>query len=154
MSRTIRQVNDRYMRSLAKSATGKALEVLIDTLLFSRFLELPLSAGLAIAVELICAMMSFLNERLWNLIDWNREVVGDSKVDEKCWRSMARATTGLAFQVAIDAVLLSAFAEAPLALGLAIATEVVCFVTSFVNDRLWNRVNWKREVVMKRRARC
>jgi len=140
------KVNDGRIRSFAKGLTGKTAEVLLDTLVFSQFLAAPASAGLAIAVELVCFLVNFENERLWNLTDWNREVTGN-KVNEKCSRSIARALTGRTLEVAVDTALLSIFAETPLALGLAVVVEAVCFVTGLINDRLWNHTDWKREIV-------
>ena len=141
------KVNDRCARSFAKGLTDKAIEVILDTLVFSQFLAISTSANLAIAVEVLCFIMNFFNERLWNLTDWKREVTCENKVNEKCSRSIVRAATRRALEVAVDTLLLSIFAEAPLALGLAIIVEGICFTVSFINDRLWNFTDWKREIV-------
>lgn len=141
------KVNDGCARSFAKGLTDKAAEVILDTLVFSPFLATPTAASLAIVVEMLCFLMNFFNERLWNLTDWNREITCENKVNEKCSRSIVRGVTRRALEVAVDTLLLSIFAEAPLALGLAITVEGICFVISLINDRLWNLTDWKREIV-------
>jgi hypothetical protein len=141
------KVHDGHARSFAKGLTEKAIDVLLDTLMFSPFLATSTSASLAVTVEILCFVMNFFNERLWNLTDWNREVTCKNKVNEKCSRSIARGITGRILEVAVDTALLSIFTEAPLALGLAVTVEGICFITSFINDRLWNRTDWRRKIV-------
>jgi len=77
------RINETRKRSLLKTVTSRLLEILADTLIFEcifRFLNifdsfsLAYSFGIAILVEGTCFCSGYLNERIWNKINWGREV--------------------------------------------------------------------------------
>lgn len=71
-----RKVNETPMRSFLKTMGFRVVEVLVDTLLLE-FINPVVQENLiiAITIELICWLLSFVWERLWNKIDYGREVV-------------------------------------------------------------------------------
>lgn len=75
------KVNETRLRSLFKAITGRLIEILVDSLLIGSlftFLGVPyafqLASGIAILTEILCALTTYLNERIWNRLDWGREV--------------------------------------------------------------------------------
>lgn len=70
------QVHETRTRSIVKSVTSWAAEVLIDTFLLSMLTQgkLEIALSLSILVEIICLGTGYGWERLWNRINWGREV--------------------------------------------------------------------------------
>jgi len=87
------RVEDTRLRSLGKGATGYILEVLADTfviaggisLLLGAPTETALSSGLifAIITEGLCFMTHYINDRLWNRIQWGRRVIDIARKQHK-----------------------------------------------------------------------
>lgn len=70
-----RKVNETPLRSFLKTMGFRVVEVLVDTLLLEIInKDIGENFLIAIAIELICWTLSFLWERLWNRIDFGREV--------------------------------------------------------------------------------
>jgi uncharacterized membrane protein len=75
-------VDETKTRSLAKTVTSRIVEVIVDTAVIASFLSALAGWGggwekyvvVAILVESICAASSYLNERLWNRIQWGRRI--------------------------------------------------------------------------------
>jgi len=57
--------------------TGRALEIAIGTFVISYILtrSLELSMGVAMLNETLCAIISYFNERAWNLVQWGRRII-------------------------------------------------------------------------------
>jgi len=57
--------------------TGRALEISVGTFIISFLIlkDLTLSLGIAILNETICAITSYLNERVWNIVQWGRRII-------------------------------------------------------------------------------
>lgn len=78
------------------------------------------------------------------------------KVNETRRRSLLKALSGYIFEVTVDTFiigiglkLLGQFETGAAFAGgftLAAITEVLCFVSHYINDRLWNKVQWGRQV--------
>jgi len=75
------KVNETHLRSILKAVTSRIIEIAVDTLLIGTiyaFLGIPnsyeLASGIAISIEMLCALTSYINDRLWNKISWGREV--------------------------------------------------------------------------------
>lgn len=78
------KVNETRKRSILKSITGRIIEVTLGTTVqgtvfmllgFPRAFELGFMT--TIIEEVSCFCISYLTERLWNKINWGREVDGD-----------------------------------------------------------------------------
>ena len=77
------------------------------------------------------------------------------KVNETRKRSLLKAFTGYIFEVIVDTLIIGTAlsimgfeTEVAYVGGFVIAgvTEVLCFLSHYVNDRLWNKVQLGREV--------
>jgi hypothetical protein len=80
------KVCETHWRTLAKGITAKAAEVSFDLLIFDSVLNSiapqyglinnTISAlGLSVLIESICFGLNYLNERVWNKVQWGRKVV-------------------------------------------------------------------------------
>lgn len=69
-------VNDTRLRSIFMALTGRALEVAIGTFILAFIFtqNLHLSFGIAVVNETLCALVTYLNERIWNKIQWGRRI--------------------------------------------------------------------------------
>jgi len=139
-------VNETCKRSFLRGVTGRLLDVLVDALLFSPFIVAQLSFGLSTLLEVVCLMLHFINDRLWNLTDWKRNVA-NGKVNDGYSRTIVKGATGKIFEVAFDFYVLSFFVNNELSLGLAVTIEAVCYLVQIFNERLWNLTNWNRHII-------
>jgi len=77
------KVNETKKRSLLKGVSMRVLEVTVDTLLLSVLgLDIHVSIGVSIAIEGICFGVHFINERLWNRIQWGRQITEMAKTTQ------------------------------------------------------------------------
>ena len=69
-------VKDTKIRSILKVLTGRALEVTIGTFIISILILNNLEQSLLIAIlsECLCTLTSYVNDRIWNLSQFGREV--------------------------------------------------------------------------------
>jgi len=75
-------VDETRKRSLAKTVTLRAFEIAVDTVLIAWLLSVFSAFGdgwstylaVAVLIESICAGTSYLNERLWNRVQWGRRI--------------------------------------------------------------------------------
>jgi len=63
------------MRSLLKSISFRIIEIVIDSLILSIFVQPAVAIGLAIGLESICLILHFFFERVWNHIQYGREII-------------------------------------------------------------------------------
>jgi uncharacterized membrane protein len=70
------RVNETHKRSLLKGVSMRVIEVSVDTALLT-FLGVPIfeSIGASIGIEALCFLVCYINERIWNKIQWGRKVV-------------------------------------------------------------------------------
>jgi len=75
------KVNETRVRSLCKTITARIIEVIVDTLLIGTIYLLlnvshayELAGGISLTVEFLCAVTGYFNDRIWNKINWGREV--------------------------------------------------------------------------------
>jgi len=66
---------------MAKAVTGRIVEITIGTLVQGTILNMlgfhsPYEYGFLMTVteELLCFIICFINERVWNRVNWGREV--------------------------------------------------------------------------------
>ena len=70
-------INETRKRSLLKAVSFRALEIALDTMILSIFVELKTAVGLAILLEGLCLALHYGFERLWNKSQYGRHVIGD-----------------------------------------------------------------------------
>lgn len=75
------RVNETRKRSIIKAITGRIIEIVIGTLVQGTILgwlgfHSPYEYGFLMTVteEFLCFIICLINERIWNRIDWGREV--------------------------------------------------------------------------------
>lgn len=75
------------------------------------------------------------------------------KVEDTRARSLLKALTAKVAEILVDTLLVGSvlnYLHIPrpyeLAGGFAVAIEVMCFITSYIVDRLWNKIQWGRRV--------
>ena len=74
------------------------------------------------------------------------------KINETRKRSLAKATTHKLFEIAFDMLVLWAGYEIlkPLSVTdifiLSVVVEVACFYGGYINERIWNKFNYGREI--------
>ena len=75
------KVNETRTRSLFKTLTARIIEIIVDTFLIGSvyfLIGIPhayeIAGGISIVIEFLCALTNYLNDRLWNKIQWGREV--------------------------------------------------------------------------------
>lgn len=67
------KINETRKRSFLKGITARILEIVIDTFLFFALgLEIHTSFGIALLIEGLCFLLHYLNERVWNKINYGR----------------------------------------------------------------------------------
>lgn len=71
-----RKLSESKLRSVLITITGRLMEIGIGTFVISYLIlnNLPLSLGIAILNETICACTTYFNLRIWNLCDWGRRI--------------------------------------------------------------------------------
>ena len=72
----------------------------------------------------------------------------DHKVCDSHLRSFLVTVTANGIEVVIDYFLFNFFLGQPAeSLALSIATQVVCYLTTFSSLRIWNRIKWGWKVI-------
>lgn len=71
------RINETRRRSLLKAVSFRIIEIALDTLILSIFLEIHLALGLALALEGLCLLLHYGFERLWNRTDYGRGFIED-----------------------------------------------------------------------------
>ena len=72
----------------------------------------------------------------------------EHKVCDSRLRSFLMTFTGNAIEVVIDFFIFNFFIPSkPESLGFAIATQVVCYLTTYFSLRIWNKIKWGRKVI-------
>ena len=69
------RITESRKRSLAKALSFRAIEIAVDALILSIFVETHVAIGLAVGLELVCLVLHFVFERIWNRIDYGRKVI-------------------------------------------------------------------------------
>ena len=69
------KVHETKLRSLLKAISFRIIEISVDTFILSFFVTPQVALGLAISLELICFLLHFGFERIWNRIDFGRKIV-------------------------------------------------------------------------------
>ncbi len=70
------QINETRSRSLLKAISFRVLEIIIDSLILSFFVGVYIAVGLSVVLEVTCLILHYIFERIWNKINYGREVKG------------------------------------------------------------------------------
>jgi uncharacterized membrane protein len=69
------KVDETHKRSLFKGISMRILEITIDTILLSVLgFGIERSLAVSIAIEGLCFVIHYINERMWNKISWGRKI--------------------------------------------------------------------------------
>ena len=71
------KVNETRRRSLLKASSFRVLEIALDSLILSIFLSPPVAIGVAVLLEVLCFVLHFSFERVWNRIEYGRQIIND-----------------------------------------------------------------------------
>ncbi len=69
------RVHETKTRSLLKALSFRVIEISVDTLILSFFVTPAVALGLAISLEVICFLLHFAFERVWNKIHFGRHII-------------------------------------------------------------------------------
>ena len=69
------KINETKKRSLLKAISFRIVEITASSLVLSHFVTAYEAIGLAVMLEGICFGLQYLGERIWNKIQWGREIV-------------------------------------------------------------------------------
>jgi len=67
-------IHETRRRSLVKAVSYRVIEVLVDTLILSFFVELQVAFWLAVGLEGICLLLHYIFERGFDRIQWGRYI--------------------------------------------------------------------------------
>lgn len=81
------KINESKARSILKTITGRLIEIGVGTLVQGRILSylgfenaFELGFIMTLIEEVVCFCICLVNERIWNRINWGRNVIWD-KID-------------------------------------------------------------------------
>ena len=69
------RINETRKRSLAKAVSFRVLEIALDTLILSFFITPAIAFGVAVSLEVLCLVLHYTFERIWNKVGYGREIV-------------------------------------------------------------------------------
>lgn len=67
-----RIIYETRIRSLLKAVSFRVIEVVIDTVILSFFVDVHIALVLSLVVEFTCFIVHYIFERLWNRINYGR----------------------------------------------------------------------------------
>jgi uncharacterized membrane protein len=110
--------------------------------IFTAALAMKYTAGFGITFVILSYTLGFgsfwIQERVWNLINWQRINKSDTKV-----RSIAKTLTWRLWSMfVLFCVGLFLGLSSKHALEWTIVTNVLFFVICYTHERLWNLINW------------
>ena len=72
------KIHETRARSLLKAVSFRIVEIAVDTLILSFFVDTHIAVMLAIALEFVCFVLHYLFERVWNKTDFGRHIIDDN----------------------------------------------------------------------------
>ncbi len=130
---------DTKTRTLAKTVTYRLVTfVLTFVITFLLTGQEQMSAGLAVMSLTFGALTFIIHERLWTRVKWGNLGGFDRKV-----RSAVKTITYRLWSLFIVFVLGLAFGLGGNdALSLTVVLNIMYLLTHYVNERVWNRIEW------------
>lgn len=87
------KIDETKLRSFLKALSFRIVEIIIDTILLSYLgLHIHVSLLASILIELICFLLGFSWERVWNKIRWGRRIIRGNHVNHKHQRKKSDRT--------------------------------------------------------------
>lgn len=68
------KINETRKRSLLKAISFRIIEITVSSVVLSLFVTTYEAIGLAVLLEGLCFGLQYLGERVWNKINYGREV--------------------------------------------------------------------------------
>jgi uncharacterized membrane protein len=117
--------------------------------LFLTALAMNYSAGFGLKFFILSFTVGFISflihERIWNLFDWGRHQLSDSRI-----RSLAKTVTWRIWAFIVLFVLgLILGLNSSEALEWTIVTNILFVVVHYIHERLWNLVSWGKQLNSK-----
>ena len=69
-----------------------------------------------------------------------------TRINETRKRSLLKAVSFRVIEIAVDTLILSFFVTPAVAVGLSVLLETLCFILHFAFERIWNKINYGREI--------
>ena len=69
------RINETRKRSLLKAVSFRIIEIALDSLILSIFVELKVAITLAVILEGLCLALHYGFERGWNRISYGRHII-------------------------------------------------------------------------------
>ena len=69
------RINETRKRSLLKAVSFRIVEIAASTGILSFFVDVEVAFSLAVTIEVICLLLHFGCERIWNKIQYGREII-------------------------------------------------------------------------------
>jgi len=73
------KINETRKRSLLKAVSFRLIEIALDTLILSIFVSPQIAITLAVLLEGLCLALHYGFERVFNKIQWGRDIVKESE---------------------------------------------------------------------------
>ena len=71
------RINETHARSLIKATSFRIIEIGVDFGILSFFVEPHVAIGLAVSFEVICFLLHYGFERIWNKINFGRYIINE-----------------------------------------------------------------------------
>ena len=71
------RINETRKRSLLKAVSFRIVEIAVSTGILSLFVAPEVAFGLAVGIELICFILHYICERIWNKISYGRNIINE-----------------------------------------------------------------------------
>ena len=68
------RINETRKRSLLKAVSFRIIEIAIDTVILSFFVAPHIAVGLSVLLEVLCCILHYGFERIWNRFSYGREI--------------------------------------------------------------------------------
>ena len=69
------KINETRKRSLLKAVSFRVIEITASSIVLSFFVTVYEAIGLAVLLEGLCFGLQYLGERVWNRINYGREIL-------------------------------------------------------------------------------
>jgi uncharacterized membrane protein len=137
-------------RSVVKAITNRALSLISDFTLVTYITGKPTDTlHIIVMTNISSTILYFVHERIWNHIDWGRDVINPvrHKVHERSSRSLAKALTYRTLGFLFDASIISLITnDTTTTITIVVLTNIASTVVYLINERIWNRFHWGKHV--------
>jgi len=134
---------DTYNRTFAKTATYRIATFLLTFVLTYIISDTTSLSLLTAALSLTLGALTFIiHERLWTRVKWGNLGGIDRKI-----RSIVKTITYRLWSLfAVFVIGLLIGLKSSDALLLTVALNIMYLSTHYINERIWNRINWGKQI--------